>query len=1069
MDLNTWKEAVARRLTDSARFLKKMTPDSLYGMLAASSLLPVIAAANGGDFAAVAALTGVVGGIGGNLIANQIQAWKDTSENALAAELGELATTDPRWRDALDAVLVKLETPRIMQTLLAEADKDWFARTLRQELVNLGNEARYEALLEGSGAIAQGETATAAGADGIAVGGQIGGDQIVQIVKVYMTAPGQPTADADTFAQALDRYLAWVAKRYGQLDLRGIDRRERQVLSLTLDDVYVSLMATVTEERKPSQRKGGQRRQPEIERMETTELQTVDMRQLLAMGSRLEIIGSPGSGKSWLIAALQTVDMRQLLAMSPRLAIIGGPGSGKTTYLYIIAAGLAHALRSGDRSAVDRHLGLIGDLPLPIFVSLSDYNRYRRQCEESDDPHKSTLTAFITHNLIRQEAALGLPLDFFQRLLVRGHSCIVLLDGLDEVADERERSLVRRAVENLAANQGIGHLVVTSRSRAHQGRAVLSEEFRLAKVQPMTLEQAQALAARWCAAAYNELDITKESLRLQQAIAGLEAMRRARQEPGLVDSPLMVTIVAIVHYNQRRLPDERAELYDKCIEVLLAEQHHPETPAMFDLADWGGNLRDKRNLLAYLAFRMMSAGAKVGRVAEEGQIEEWLRPRLVKRWGEAEAAIRLAAFVRAMRERGSILDERGGVYQFIHLTFQEFLCATYLADSVRVIDEVVEILFQEGRVADSWWRETVLLTAGYLHLRSTDAPLAFLQALLDYSVQDSALALAVAEVAATALLELDSQDPVIKGKIIDRLIGSLTVNQLRVEAKLRAAAGVALGKLGDPRPGVGLKDGLPDIAWLPVEPGPFIMGSEKHNFEKPQFTCHLIAQPYGISRYPITVVQYAVFAQAKGYEQRKYWNEAGWSWRIKNNITGPEIYDGVFQTSNHPQVGVSWFEAVAFCNWLSEQLDQKVCLPTEAEWERAARHTDGREYPWGNKWDQERCNNTDLHIGFRTAVGIFPTGDAQCGAADMSGNVWEWCSTKWRDNYQGYEEKVDNTLDGDGLRILRGGSFAITIGGVRCADRLGDNPDLRDWVSGFRVVSSSSTSPDRCLTSQNGT
>ncbi len=1020
MDLSTWKEAVTRRLTDSAHFLRQMTPGTLYGALAVSTVYPLVEAAGTaiaqGNYGLLPTLGGLAAGIGANLVADSIVKWKESTPDQLATELATKAETDPAWRDEFDLLIQHFEAPRIVQNILAEADKDWFARTLRQELAHLGNEARYEALLEGSGAIAQGDAATAAGADGIAVGGQIGRDQIVQIIKVYMGAPGQPTVDEDTFAQALDRYLAWVAKRYGQLDLRGIDRRERQVLSLTLNDVYVSLMATVTEERKSAQRTGGQRRQPDIERMEAAELQTVDMRQLLAMG--------------------------------PRLAIIGGPGSGKTTYLYIIAASLAHALRSGDRSAVDRHLGLTGDLPLPIFVSLSDYNRYRRQCAASDDPHKSTLTAFITHNLIRQEAALGLPLDFFQRLLVQGHSCIVLLDGLDEVADERERALVRRAVENLAANQGIRHLVVTSRSRAYQGRAVLSEEFRLAQVQPMTLAQAQALAARWCAAAYNELDVTKESLRLQQAIAGLEAMRQARQEPGLVDSPLMVTIVAIVHYNQRRLPDERAELYDKCVEVLLAEQHKPETEAMFDLADWGGNLRDKRNLLAYLAFRMMSAGTKVGRSADEGQIEAWLRPRLVKRWGEDEAAIRLTAFIRAMRERGSILDERGGVYQFIHLTFQEFLCATYLADSVRVIDEMVESLFQEGRVADSWWRETVLLTAGYLHLRSTDAPLTFLQALLDYPAQDSALALGVAEVAATALLELDSQDPVTKGKILDRLVALLTDKQLRVDARLRAAAGIALGKLGDPRPGVGMKDDLPDIVWQPVDPGPFLMGSGKS-----QFTCHLITQPYAISRYPITVAQYAAFVRAKGYHQPQYWTAAGWTWRSKNKIIGPESYSEVFQTPNHPQIGVSWYEAVAFCTWLSHQLGREVRLPTEAEWERAARSTDGRTYPWGGRWDREQCNNMRLNIGSTTVVGIFPAGDALSGAVDMSGNVREWCSTKWRDNYADYEAQVDDDLDGTTPRVLRGGSFANHHDHVRCAARSRNSPNYRSRNYGFRVLS----------------
>ena len=199
------------------------------------------------------------------------------------------------------------------------------------------------------------------------------------------------------------------------------------------------------------------------------------------------------------LAKPQTVDMAQLLALGERLAIIGGPGSGKTTFLHIIASALAHALLTGDLAEVSRYLGLKAELPLPVFVTLSDYNRYRRQCETiaNHDPRQGTLTAFISHSLIRQEAALGLPADFFERLLGQGKRCIVLLDGLDEVADEPTMS-VRQSVENLAANQGVGQMLVTSRTLAFQGRSMLSEEFRVAQVQPMTLEQAQALAGRWC-------------------------------------------------------------------------------------------------------------------------------------------------------------------------------------------------------------------------------------------------------------------------------------------------------------------------------------------------------------------------------------------------------------------------------------------------------------------------------------------------------------------------------------------------------------------------------------------
>jgi len=292
----------------------------------------------------------------------------------------------------------------------------------------------------------------------------------------------------------------------------------------------------------------------------------------------------------------------------------------------------------------------------------------------------------------------------------------------------------------------------------------------------------------------------------------------------------------------------------------------------------------------------------------------------------------------------------------------------------------------------------------------------------------------------------------------------------RVPPVTRAAAGRALAKLGDPRRGVGLnEESLPDILWSErIEPGPFVMGNTKetdemaYDDEAPQFTCHLITCPYRISRYPITVAQYRAFVEAGGYRERRYWTRAGWAWKEESGITGPEDYGEPFTLDNHPQVGVSWYEAVAFTRWLSEQTGLDIRLPTEAQWERAARHTDGRRYPWSSdpqaRPDPNKMNYNETDIDSTSAVGCFPGGKAECGAEDMSGNIWEWCSTKWRDDYDEYEKKVDDGLEGDEGRVLRGGSFGSYHGGARCAVRVRYDPSGRDWGNGFRVVLLPSTS-----------
>jgi formylglycine-generating enzyme required for sulfatase activity len=151
-------------------------------------------------------------------------------------------------------------------------------------------------------------------------------------------------------------------------------------------------------------------------------------------------------------------------------------------------------------------------------------------------------------------------------------------------------------------------------------------------------------------------------------------------------------------------------------------------------------------------------------------------------------------------------------------------------------------------------------------------------------------------------------------------------------------------------------------------------------------------------------------------------------------------------------VGVSWYEAVAFCRWLSEKLNFRVDLPTEAQWERAARHTDGRIFTWGNDFDASRCNMGETGIGSTSAVGIFPNDRAECGAMDLCGIVWEWYRTVYLENYEGYQKKVSDDLEGEAARVLRGGAFYLSRVYVRSAYRNWLSPYFRNWYAGFRVV-----------------
>ena len=224
--------------------------------------------------------------------------------------------------------------------------------------------------------------------------------------------------------------------------------------------------------------------------------------------------------------------------------------------------------------------------------------------------------------------------------------------------------------------------------------------------------------------------------------------------------------------------------------------------------------------------------------------------------------------------------------------------------------------------------------------------------------------------------------------------------------------------------------------------------------EKPQ---HRPTLPtYSIARFPVTNEQYRAFVQDGGYTERRRncWSAAGWAW--KEGAQGPD--DDIaaeYLLPNHPRVNVSWHEAQAFCRWLAERRGEDVRLPTEAEWEKAARGPDGKVYPWGDEFDPSRCNTWESEIRQPTAVGSFPDGRSPYEVLDAAGNVWEWTSSIYRP----YPYRADDGREdaaAEDWRVLRGGSWFDDAGLARAAYRSDYNPPRdRDDYIGFRVVCSS--------------
>ena len=238
-----------------------------------------------------------------------------------------------------------------------------------------------------------------------------------------------------------------------------------------------------------------------------------------------------------------------------------------------------------------------------------------------------------------------------------------------------------------------------------------------------------------------------------------------------------------------------------------------------------------------------------------------------------------------------------------------------------------------------------------------------------------------------------------------------------------------------------------DLVRIPA--GEFLMGSvatRDGHAQDDEFPPHRVYLPeFHIGRFPITNLQYAAFVEATASPTPESWPEGSMP-------PGRE---------EHPVVTVLWKEARAFCAWLGEATGKAIRLPTEAEWEKAARGTDGRIYPWGDAPPDHSLCNFDRQVGDTTPVGRYsPQGDSPYGCADVAGNVWEWCSTKYRPYaYQVGDGREELQPDGglEGLRaydrrVVRGGSYIYDERDIRCATRFRSNPDHRDRHVGFRVV-----------------
>jgi iron(II)-dependent oxidoreductase len=260
------------------------------------------------------------------------------------------------------------------------------------------------------------------------------------------------------------------------------------------------------------------------------------------------------------------------------------------------------------------------------------------------------------------------------------------------------------------------------------------------------------------------------------------------------------------------------------------------------------------------------------------------------------------------------------------------------------------------------------------------------------------------------------------------------------------------------------KDGSPMVL---VPEGLFLMGLPDNNFlaeddEKPQRQVYLSA--FWIDVYPVTNARFGLFLAAGGYEQPQWWTPEGWTWKCRRRIRQPLQWgEAGWDGPDQPVAGVSWYEADAYARWVGRR------LPTDAEWEKAARGTDGRRYPWGDDWPTAQRANFAQLIGRTTPVGLYPEGVSPFGCYDMSGNVnnwihdWYWpsfgrfCSEQGLERNPRLHDQLRQHLDPRGIteKVDRGGGFATAREChevLSCTYKMHWLPEAREAWNGFRTA-----------------
>ncbi len=641
--------------------------------------------------------------------------------------------------------------------------------------------------------------------------------------------------------------------------------------------------------------------------------------------------------------------------------------------------------------------------------------------------------------------------------LIDNGRVLLLLDGLNEMphgSPDEYNKLVGYWREFVRAIRTRNNRIIFTCRSLNYSVLLSSEQVRVPQIEvrPLTPEQIEVFLQAYLGESYH----------------GVWRMITQGKDVDFYRTPYFLSLLCSQVDDSGEVPKGRAGLFTRYVRNALRREIERESagdrfkglltaddfldlnrdnwPTAFRLPEDGELIPGLRNL----AFRMQSNISRENMLVRIDYKEAYklLESQLAEQIINAGAAI-------------NVLNKNTSLKQitFHHQLLQEYFAAQRLAgepDGALVRTEwrvsqirpsLTEVIAQLGEyerlppLDASGWEETTLMAAPMARDQE-----AFIRGLIDNNLVVAARCAILPEVTIPA-----DRLKRLRGEIQQRLIER--TQDMTADLRARIAAGEALGMIGDPR--FEQKQGpygeylYPPLADIPAGLYPIGDDSGPHERERPSFRVKL--EQFRIGAFPVTNAEYEKFILAGGYKDKRWWDVGGMPEHLE-----PEYWDNPgFSNSAQPVIGISWFEARAYCNWFSANTGEPFRLPTEFEYEAAARGTEGRRFCYGNQFDPARCNTNESRLWRITPVGVFDNRTPE-GAFDLTGNVWSWTSSIFdqeRFSYRAGNVPYRDDSQASGVRrLVRGGSWYIARNGARAAYRSVYPPAVRLNDLGFRVV-----------------